>query len=332
MLPLIGVTMGDPAGIGPEVALAAAQLADVRACCLPVLIGDPRRFAAIGGAEPLTEVAAPAQARDLPPTQVAVLPRGRVPADLAWGRAEPAAGRAAVEVIDTAIDLARAGEIHGVATAPVNKAAIVAAGIAFVGHTERFAERTGTAEVAMLLLGGRLRVAHVSTHVALRTAIERVRTPRILTVIHLLDEGLRRLGTPAPRLAVAGLNPHAGESGLFGDEDAREIAPAVAAARSQGLACEGPLPPDTVFWRAARGDFDGVVAMYHDQGHIACKLLGFADGVNVTLGLPIVRTSVDHGTAYDIAGRGRADPTSMAAAIRTAAVLALNGRGASLLP
>ncbi len=322
MLPLIGITVGDPAGIGPEVAAAAAGSVDVRAACVPLLIGDPARCAVAAPSRQLVEVRAPQEARRLPADAVPVLPRGRVPEGLPWGRPDPEAGRAAVEAIDAAIDLALAGAIDGVATAPVNKAAIVGAGIPFVGHTERFAERTGAAEVAMLLLGGRLRVAHVSTHVALREAIERVRRRRVLAVIHLLHAGLLRLGFAAPRLAVAGLNPHAGEQGLFGAEDEREIAPAVAAARGDGLDCAGPLPPDTVFWRAARGDFDGVVAMYHDQGHIPCKLLGFADGVNVTLGLPIVRASVDHGTAYDIAGQGIADARSMVAAIRPAAALA----------
>ncbi|HVB09356.1 MAG TPA: 4-hydroxythreonine-4-phosphate dehydrogenase PdxA [Bacillota bacterium] len=327
MLPLIGITMGDPAGIGPEVAAKAAADPDVRAACVPLLLGDPSRFAASGSPRTLVPVAAPAAARTLPSNAIAVLPCGLVPAGLAWGVPDPVAGQAALHVIDTSIDLALAGVIDGVATAPVNKATIAASGDPFTGHTERFAERTGAAEVAMLLVGGRLRVAHVSTHVPLRQAIDRVRTARILTVARLLHDGLVRLGVATPRLAIAGLNPHAGEGGLFGSEDAEQIAPAVAAIQAAGLDCQGPLPPDTVFWRAARGDFDGVVAMYHDQGHIACKLMGFADGVNITLGLPIVRTSVDHGTAYDIAGRGTADPQSMREAIRIAARLASNPPG-----
>jgi 4-hydroxythreonine-4-phosphate dehydrogenase len=324
MPPLIGITMGDPAGIGPEVATAAAGDPQIAAICTPLLLGDPDRLAAAAPAGMhLRVVGEPARAREVQRAgEVAVLACGRVPADLPWGHADGAAGHAAVDVIDRAIELALLRQIDAVATAPVNKAAIVSAGVPFIGHTERFAERTGAREVAMLLLGGRLRVAHVSTHVALRDAIDRVRTARVLTVVRLLHTGLKQLGLATPRIAVAGLNPHAGEGGLFGDEDAREIAPAVAQAVASGVRCEGPLPPDTVFWRAARGDFDGVVAMYHDQGHIACKLLGFADGVNVTLGLPIVRTSVDHGTAYDIAGRGLADPASMRAAVSVAAQLA----------
>jgi 4-hydroxythreonine-4-phosphate dehydrogenase len=327
MLPLIGITMGDPAGIGPEVAVAAARHPEVAAVCRPLLLGDPARFAAVDPSARLAEVTTAAEARGTGGDAVPVLACASVPADLPWGRPEPAAGRAALEVIDRSIDLARTGAIDAVATAPVSKAAVAAAGIPFTGHTERFAERTGAPEVAMLLLGGNLRVAHVSTHLPLRQAIARVRAARVLAVIRLLREGLRPLGFPAPRLAVAGLNPHAGEGGLFGHEERREIAPAVAAARREGIDCQGPLPPDTVFWRAARGDFDGVVAMYHDQGHIPCKLLGLTDGVNVTLGLPVIRTSVDHGTAYDIAGRGLADARSMVAAVRTAALLASAARG-----
>jgi 4-hydroxythreonine-4-phosphate dehydrogenase len=320
MRPTIAITMGDPAGIGPEVAAAAAADPAVRAACLPLLLGDPARFAAAAPHLRFVPVATPAAAAAAP--GLPVLPCGAIPADLPWGQLDPRAGAAAAAAVDRAIDLALAGEVDGVATAPVSKAAVAAAGIPFTGHTERFAERTGAAAVAMLLLAGPLRVAHVSTHLPLRAAIDRVRADRVLTVVRLLGEGLMRLGIARPRLAVAGLNPHAGEDGLFGDEEGREIAPAVAAARAEGWACAGPLPPDTVFWRAARGDFDGVVAMYHDQGHIPCKLLGFDSGVNVTLGLPVVRTSVDHGTAFDIAGRGQADPRSMIAAVLTAARLA----------
>ncbi len=217
-----------------------------------------------------------------------------------------------------ACDLALQGRVDAVVTAPLNKEAMNLAGFAYAGHTELLAERTGAARVSMLLTSPSLRIVHVSTHVALEEAIRRVTRERVEATIELADEACRALGIAAPRIAVAGLNPHAGEGGLFGDQEEREIRPAIAAARSRGRDVSDPQPPDTVFRRAVDGAFDIVVAMYHDQGHIPMKLLAFDSGVNVSVGLPIVRTSVDHGTAFDIAGTGRAREESMLAAIDVA--------------
>jgi 4-hydroxythreonine-4-phosphate dehydrogenase len=204
-------------------------------------------------------------------------------------------------------------------TAPINKEALKLAGYPWPGHTELLADLTHTKEVRMLLTSGRLRVVHVTTHRSLKSAIEAATKERVLTTIELAQEAGRRLGFQKPRIGVAGLNPHAGEGGLFGDEEQREIAPAVEAARQTGIEVSGPWPADTLFWRAMTGEFDLLVAMYHDQGHVPVKLSGFDEGVNVSLGLPILRTSVDHGTAFDIAGRGVARWESMGAAIRLAA-------------
>jgi 4-hydroxythreonine-4-phosphate dehydrogenase len=221
-----------------------------------------------------------------------------------------------------AVELVQAGAYDGLVTAPLNKEAIRLAGFSWPGHTELLADLARVADVRMLLVTDRLRVVHVTTHRSLRGAIEAATRDRVLRTIELGAEGMRRLGVERPRVAVAGLNPHAGEGGLFGDEELREIGPAVAVARSAGIDATGPLPPDTVFWRASGGEFDLVVAMYHDQGHIPVKLSGFDEGVNVTLGLPFPRASVDHGTAFDIAGQGVARWQSMAAAIRVGALLA----------
>jgi 4-hydroxythreonine-4-phosphate dehydrogenase len=245
--------------------------------------------------------------------------RNADPARIARGRVSAEAGRAAYQYIEAAVGLARAGTAAAVVTAPINKEALGAAGLTHAGHTEILADLCGVKGVAMMLVAGRLRVSHVSTHVSLRGAIERVTIPRILEVVRLTRDALRRLGVGGPRIAVAGLNPHAGEGGLFGSEERETIAPAVAAARAEDIDARGPFPPDSVFFRASQGEFDAVIAMYHDQGHIPVKVLGFYEGVNVTLGLPIIRTSVDHGTAFDIAGTGRADEQSMVAAIRLAA-------------
>ncbi len=233
----------------------------------------------------------------------------------------PIAGRAAVAYVLRAIDLA-VGQVAGIVTAPLNKEAMNSAGFHYAGHTELLAERTGSREAAMMLVTGNLRVIHVTTHVALERVPGLVTAARLATVFGLAQETLCRLGLQRPRIAVAGLNPHAGEQGLFGRQDREVIAPAVEQARAQGWEFSGPWPPDTIFARASRGQFDGVVAMYHDQGHIAIKMVGFDEGVNVSLGLPLVRTSVDHGTAFDIAGKGIARPISMIQATVLAAQLA----------
>lgn len=235
------------------------------------------------------------------------------------GRLSAEGGRAAVAAVERAVQLINQGEADALVTAPINKEALRLAGYPWPGHTEMLADLTRTKDVRMLLTTGRLRVVHVSTHRSLRSAVDAVTRERVLRTIQLADEAGQMLGVPKPRIGVAGLNPHAGESGLFGDEEQREIMPAVEDASRQGINVSGPWPADTLFWQAANGEFDLVVAMYHDQGHIPVKLMGFDTGVNMSLGLPIVRTSVDHGTAFDIAGKGIARWESMAAAIALAA-------------
>jgi 4-hydroxythreonine-4-phosphate dehydrogenase len=242
------------------------------------------------------------------------------------GQVQPAAGRAAYGFIIKAIDLALAGEVAGVVTAPINKEAVNLAGFHVDGHTEIFATRTKTPKVTMMLASGHFRVTHVSTHVSLRAAIERCTTARILDVIRITRRGLQQMGIADPLIAVAGLNPHCGEGGLFGSEESQQVQPALDAAAGEGMRVyPRPVPPDTVFVRMAQfKEFDAVVAQYHDQGHIAAKLVDFWGGVNITLGLPIIRTSVDHGTAFDIVGTGKANPQSMVNAIAYAAVMAKN--------
>jgi len=235
------------------------------------------------------------------------------------GQLSAQAGRAAVAAIERAVAMVGAGDADALVTAPINKEAMRLAGYRWPGHTELLADLCHVAEVRMMLVNEKLRVAHVTTHRSLRSAIDAATRERVLLTIEMTHEGVRRLGVTQPRIAVCGVNPHAGENGLFGDEELRQIAPAIADARGRGIDASGPWAADTVFWRAAAGEFDAVVAMYHDQGHVAVKVSGFDDGVNVTLGLPFLRTSVDHGTAFDIAGRGIARWQSMAAAIRAAA-------------
>jgi 4-hydroxythreonine-4-phosphate dehydrogenase len=256
---------------------------------------------------------------------VDVLTETDLPGDLPFGELDARAGDAAFRYVQKATNLASAGRVAAIATAPLNKEAMHLAGHRYPGHTEILADLTGTKDYAMMLVTDELKVIHVSTHVSLREAIERARPERELSVIRLAHESLRKLGFDRPRIAVAGLNPHAGENGLFGTEDAEQIAPAVAAAVDERMDATGPWPPDTVLMRARRGEFDVVVVQYHDQGHIPVKLMGFDTGVNVTVGLPFFRTSVDHGTAFDIAGTGKADPASLRAALDLARTLAEAG-------
>jgi len=251
-----------------------------------------------------------------------VIPASDLPGDLPFGKLDARAGAAAFEYVRRSIDLALDGSVAAVATAPLNKEAMHLGGHKYPGHTEILAELTGTEDYAMMLVAEDLRVIHVSTHVALQEAIELVTPERELAVIHLAHDALKKLGVEEPRIAVAGLNPHAGENGLFGSEDTERIRPAVKRAIEEGLDASGPHPPDTVFSQAKQGRFDIVVVQYHDQGHIPIKLLGFETGVNVTVGLPFFRTSVDHGTAFDIAGTGQADHSSMKAALDLARELA----------
>ena len=292
-LPRIGITVGDPAGIGPEIAAKAAGHPDVRALCEPVLYG-------------------PASAGE-----VARFAAGRVSAD---------AGRAAYDAVLQAVADARDGRIHAIATAPINKEAFAAARLPWPGHTELLAHLTGSRQVAMMFYAEALRVILATVHIPLAEVPRALTAERLEAVVALAAAELPRFGYPAARLAVAGLNPHAGEHGVIGGEEDAVLRPAIERCRSKGIGVDGPFPADTIFLRALRGEFDAVVACYHDQGLIPIKMAAFGKAVNVTLGLPIIRTSVDHGTAFDIAGRGVADPSSMIEAVRLAARLASQGR------
>jgi 4-hydroxythreonine-4-phosphate dehydrogenase len=323
MTPLLGLTVGDPAGIGPEVTLKAAgdpRIADVRLIAIGSLEALRAAAGVVADAPALHAVSAPAEARFEPGTLDVIA----VPSDVAVpvGKLSAEAGQIAFEGVERAVALALAGEIDGIVTAPLNKEAIALAGHPYPGHTEILADLTGTTDFAMMLTALKLRVVHVTTHVGIRQMLERVTTERVLTTIRLADRALRDMGIDEPSVGVAGLNPHAGEGGLFGDEEAQVIIPAIEQAKAEGIAASGPWPADTLFGRAVAGDFDVAIAMFHDQGHIAVKVLGFETGVNATIGLPIVRTSVDHGTAFDIAGTGRASADSLVEAITVGAAMA----------
>lgn len=323
MKPLLGLTVGDPAGIGPEITLMAARDPRVDVAKL-VAIGSLEALRSatevVPDAPALHEVTHPREARFEP----GVLDVLTVPSDVAvpCGQLSAEAGKIAFEGVERAVALALAGDIDAIVTAPLNKEAIALAGHPYPGHTEILAELTGTRDFAMMLTAQKLRVVHVTTHVGIREMLERVTTERVLTTIRLADRALRDMGIETPSVGVAGLNPHAGEGGLFGDEEARVITPAIEAARSEKIDATGPWPADTLFGRSVAGDFDVAIAMFHDQGHIAVKVLGFETGVNATIGLPIVRTSVDHGTAFDIAGTGRAGHDSLVEAITVGAAMA----------
>ena len=309
-LPRVGITMGDAAGVGPEVIVKALAHRKVYGLCRPLVIGDAR---------PLARAARIVKRR----FTAELLDLGLLPKEIPFGKTSVAAGEAAYRYIERAVKLAREGALDAICTAPISKEALNAAGHAYPGHTELLAEFTGTAEVSLALLSPRLRVIHVTAHIGLVDAVARIDAGLVERTIARGRELLRRLARREPRIGVCGINPHAGEAGLFGrGEEEVKIAPAVAAARARGWKVEGPLPADALMYRAARGDFDLVVAMYHDQGHGPVKAMGLEYGVNVTAGLPIVRTSVDHGTAFDIAGTGKADERSMLEALRQAAALA----------
>ncbi len=324
--PIIALTLGDPAGTGPELIAKALAQPEVRALGRLLVVGDAATLARAqqftGTAVAFNPVADIADVR-FDPASVDVLDLKNVDAARArLGQVDPLAGQAAFEAIRAATALALARRIDAVVTSAINKAALNAAGHRFDGHTGLLAHLCQSPGATMMLAAGNLRVSHVSTHVPLRVAIERVRPERILKVLQLTHDAVRRLGIERPRLAVAGLNPHAGEGGLFGDEEEKYIAPAIAAARAAGLDVSGPFAGDTIFFRTLQGEFDAAVAMYHDQGHVAAKMLGLWRGVNVTLGLPIIRTSVEHGTDFANAGTGRGDPRSLIEAIKLAATMA----------
>jgi len=320
--PILAITMGDPAGIGPEIVLKALQDPDIYERCRPVVIGDRRileRACAWMETHLKFEVVTdPADGNYDPGVLTLIDLQNARPEDCPVGEVSAAGGKAALAYVERACDLALAGEVDAIVTAPLNKESINLAGFPYPGHTELLKERTKADRVTMLLVGSKLRVVHVSTHVSLAQAVRLVKKERIEEVITLAHDACRALGIANPRVAVAGLNPHASESGLFGDQERLEINPAVEAARARGMDVSDPQPPDTVFLRATRGFYDIVIAMYHDQGHIPMKLLAFDEGVNVSIGLPIIRTSVDHGTAFDIAGTGQAKESSLLAAMDVA--------------
>jgi 4-hydroxythreonine-4-phosphate dehydrogenase len=309
----IAISIGDPAGIGAEIALKALHDQSVASLAQWMLIADSAALNAsrrVCGIDPAT----------LPCT---VVDTGTLAADhvIEFGQLRAAYGLAAITYVKRAVELCMNGEADAMVTGPLNKEAVTLSGQAFCGHTEYIAELAGAPEPRMLLYSEKLATVHVSTHISLEQAC-RLDRAHIVRTIQLGNDALIWLRRRAPRIAVCGLNPHAGEHGLFGREDAEIIAPAIAEARALGIDCTGPHSPDTIFVRALRGEFDLIVAMYHDQGHIPMKLIDFEGGVNVSLGLPIIRTSVDHGTAFDIAGRNQADATNMKAAMRLAARMA----------
>ncbi|ERF79581.1 4-hydroxythreonine-4-phosphate dehydrogenase PdxA [Gallibacterium anatis] len=326
MKPVLGITMGDAAGIGAEIIVKSLSDKHLYEIAQPIVIGDKKMMQRaldllqsplkINVVENLDNLNTKYGTIDL-------VDLDNVPADLPYSQVDPRAGKAAYEYVEKAVQYAMANKIQAVVTAPLNKEALHAGGKMFPGHTEILAQLSGTKDYSMMLVSEKLRVIHVTTHVQLRKACDLVKKERVLTVIKLADENAKMLGFKQPRVAVAGLNPHSGENGMFGDEDRKEIVPAVEAAKQLGINACGPIPPDTVFHRAANlNEFDIVVVMYHDQGHIPIKLLGFDTGVNVTVGLPFIRTSVDHGTAFPIAGKGIADSKSMTESLYLAAQMA----------
>ncbi|WGW11560.1 4-hydroxythreonine-4-phosphate dehydrogenase PdxA [Saxibacter everestensis] len=325
-LPIVAITMGDGAGIGPEVTVGALLDPVVATLCRPVVIGDTSRLhAAAKGLGVDLKIAAVESISDavFEPGRLNVIDLGLLPEDLPWGEVSPLAGDAAYHYVRVAAELAVAGEVQAICTAPLNKEALHAGGHNYPGHTEMLAALTGTDEVSMMLSTPRLKVIHVTTHVGLIDAVGKIEPGLVERTIRRGDEALRRAGNPAPKIGVCAINPHAGENGLFGyDEEAQKITPGIEAARAAGIDAVGPLPADTAFFLAGRGDYDLIVAMYHDQGHGPIKVLGIEAGVNITVGLPVIRTSVDHGTAFDIAGTATADPASMVEAIRQAAEMA----------
>lgn len=337
MKPKIGISMGDPAGIGPEIIIKTLALKDVYNRCSPLVVGDAQTMQnEVNALKSSLKIHAVQNVNDAKfeygTIDVFDL-KNVVTAELKPGIVTAMAGKAAFEAVIKNIELALANQIDATVTAPINKESIHKAGHKYSGHTEIYADYTGTKKFAMLLADENFRVIHVSTHVSLRQACDLCKKDRVFEVITLLDDACKKFGIKNPRIAVAGLNPHAGENQLFGEEEVTEIIPAIEEANKLGYTVEGPFPPDTMFVKAVQGKFDGCIAMYHDQGHIPFKLEGFkwdneketmksVKGVNITLGLPIIRTSVDHGTAFEIAGQGIASADAMLVAIDYAIVMA----------
>jgi 4-hydroxythreonine-4-phosphate dehydrogenase len=325
--PILALTMGDPVGVGPEIIIKTLADARIYRVCRPLVVGDlpalERARLALDPALKIHLADRPGAGRYQSGTLDLLVRSQLAPRDLEYGHPTPASGRAMVEYILTAIDLALAQKVAGLVTAPISKIAMKLSGYHYPGHTELLAEKTKTPEVAMMLAGGDFRVVLATIHCALSEVPQRLTQEGLVRLFHLTSRALDRdFGLAGVPLGVAALNPHASEEGMFGHEEAEIIIPAVKEAQNAGLAVEGPFPADTLFWRHYHGEFAAIICMYHDQGLIPLKLLHFMDGVNVTLGLPIIRTSVDHGTAYNLAGTGKAAPDSLKAALLMAADMA----------
>jgi len=321
--PCFALTMGDPAGIGPEIALKALSSPDFPAGCDVFIIGDLCVLEQASIQLKRTDkFHTMSSGQDFRRGSINVLDMKQIACkDFTMGKPQPSCGKASFTYVTKGVELCLDKQTEGIVTNPISKEALHLAGINYPGHTEILADKTGTRDFSMVFVLDNVYVAHVTTHVSLRDAIGLVTRDRVIMNIRLLQETLKRLGVKAPRIAVGGLNPHAGENGLFGNEETRHIAPAVELAKKEGVNASGPYPPDTVFSRAFKGEFDGVVSMLHDHGFVALKSRDFERGVNITVGLPIIRTSVGHGTAFDIAGKGIASEKSLLAAIRAAVML-----------
>ncbi|WP_447926262.1 MULTISPECIES: 4-hydroxythreonine-4-phosphate dehydrogenase PdxA [unclassified Vreelandella] len=325
-LPVVGITMGDAAGIGPEVIMKALAHDSVYQSCRPLVIGDAGRLKKAGnivGSQLELNVIERVEEARFSTGTLDCIDLALIPEELPYGEVSPVAGNAAYQFIARTVELTHGGMLDAICTAPLNKEALHAGGHIFPGHTEMLAHLTGIDEVSMMLVTPNLRVIHVTTHMGLIDAINRIEPGLVTRTIERAHETLVRAGIDNPRIGVCGINPHAGENGLFGyGEEEEKIVPAIETLAARGWDVQGPLPADTLFFRAGRGDFDVVVAMYHDQGHGPVKVMGLEAGVNVTVGLPVIRTSVDHGTAFDIAGQGIADERSLLEALKQAIDLA----------
>lgn len=322
--PRIGITIGDPSGIGPEIVLKAVAEKELLGTCLPVIAGDASELNRQAHQLGLASAFSIIREGEFDPAgcdRPVILDTNSLNEQAKWGVLSAASARSAIAAIETCVRLCLAGKLDAMTTAPINKESLKLAGSPFPGHTEMLTSLCGASRSLMCFVAGNLRVFLLTVHCSLADAIKSITTERVAESIELADSELRRLGIARPRIAIAGLNPHAGEHGLFGTEEASQIEPAIKECRSKGISVTGPFPADTLFLRAFAGEFDAVGACYHDQGLVAVKCLAFGKAVNVTLGLPIIRTSVDHGTAFDIAGRGVADHRSLVEAIKVAVEL-----------
>ncbi|WPC43320.1 4-hydroxythreonine-4-phosphate dehydrogenase PdxA [Clostridium sp. JS66] len=325
--PVIGITMGDAAGIGPEIIVKALSHRNVYDICAPVVIGDPKflkKAIKITKFDVSLNLINDIKDAEFSYGKIDCFNIDIIPEDLTIGKMSPVAGDAAFQFVKKAVELAKENKIQAICTAPLNKEAMQKGGHKFAGHTEILAELTNTKDYSMMLSSPKLKVIHLTTHVGIVKAVEMINPERTYRVIKLANDVLTRAGYKNPKIAVSGINPHAGENGLFGNgEEEEKLIPGIKKAQEEGIKVSGPYPPDTVFLRAVNGEFDIVVACYHDQGHIPIKVLGMEDGINVTVGLNggVIRTSVDHGTAFDIAGKNIADDKSMLEAIKSAVEL-----------